>query len=86
MTRPAPITSADLNRYPHLGRTIQAAEQSAPTTAPAPGAPVPAAERASITITVPRVAVPRLMDPDRLEGWIYGFMIGVVFIGLLGVI
>lgn len=85
MTRPAPITAADLNRYPHLGKTIQAAEQSAPAPEAA-GPQVPAAERASITIAVPRIGMPRFMDPDRMEGWIYGFMIGVVFIGLLGVI
>ena len=78
MTRPAPITRADLARYPHLNDAINQAQQQGPAPAP-----VPQGERAAIVIPVPRL--PGLPDPDRMEGWIYGFMIGIVFIGLLGV-
>ena len=81
MTRPAPITRADLARYPHLNDAINQADQQQ-QGGPAP-APVPQYERAAIVIPVPRL--PGLPDPERMEGWIYGFMIGIVFIGFLGV-
>ena len=78
MTRPAPITKADLARYPHLNDAINQAQQG-----PAP-APVPQGERASITIPVPKL--PGLPDPERMEHGVYGFITGVVFMGILGII
>ena len=80
MTRPAPITRADLARYPHLQGAIDQAEQQH-QAAPVP---VPAAERAEIVIPVPRLPV--LPDPDRMEHGVYGFISGVVFMGILGII
>ena len=76
MTRPAPITRADLARYPHLRDAIDQAQQGP--------APVPQGERAAIVIPVPRL--PGLPDPDRMEHGVYGFVVGVVFMGILGIV
>lgn len=79
MTRPAPITRADLARYPHLRDAINQAQQQGPAPAL-----VPQGERAAIVIPVP--GLPGLPDPERMEHGVYGFVVGVVFMGILGIL
>jgi hypothetical protein len=70
MTRPAPITPADLRKYPHLAKAVQEA--------------IPPEERASAPVI--QIPVPRLAVPSIPEDGVYGFIIGVVFMGIMGIL